>query len=88
MLNGSIYPIAIVDREGNLIVIALEVHLDVIALVLIVSRDVGKEVKRLACLHDEVGQTDGIRSNINLRIVNLEEVTRDLLALEIRSEAF
>ena len=52
------------------------------------SRDVGKEVKRLARLHDEVGQTDGIRSNINLRIVNLEEVTRDLLALEIRSEAF
>ena len=68
--------------------IALEVHLEVIALVIIVSRDVGHEVKRLARLHDEVSQNDGMIRNINLRIVDLEEVTRDLSALEIISEAF
>ena len=68
--------------------IALEVHLEVIALVIIVSRDVGHEVKRLARLHVELGQTDGMIRNINLRIVDLEEVTRDLSALEIISEAF
>ena len=68
--------------------IALEVHLDVIALVIIVSRDVGHEVKRLARPHDEVSQNDGMIRNINLCIVDLEEVTRDLSALEIRSEAF
>ena len=68
--------------------ITLKVHLEVIAMVIIVSRDVGKEVKRLAGLHDEVGQNDGMIRNIDLLIVNLEVVTRDLLALEIQSEGF
>ena len=57
-------------------------------MVIIVSRDVGEEVKRLAGLHVEFSQNDGMIRNIDLLIVNLEEVTRDLLALEIQSEGF